>query len=271
MKNATRETAVVEYSAAAIKVLHFAFEPGKLCFRTHWHDRMEILRIHSGSMQIDAGVQTLCVGAGDLIIIPPTLSHKGYTQDEHTEYDVLMFDLRSFYNATAVCRDILPALFDGTARLNTVTRDAETLHQFDAICGCENKDSLAVIAGVYRLLHLFLQNDSVVLQSPRENTTIRESIAYIEANFAQELNIEVLSKQFGYSTAYFCRKFKNTTGLTPMAYLNIYRLEQAYQRIKSDTAPISEIAAQCGFSDANYFTRCFKKHFGAPPTQYRRR
>ena len=30
MKNATRETAVVEYSAAAIKVLHFAFEPGRL-------------------------------------------------------------------------------------------------------------------------------------------------------------------------------------------------------------------------------------------------
>ncbi len=270
MKNATKELAVVEYSAAAIKVLAFHFESQQLCFRTHWHDRMEILRINRGSIRIDLGVHTVCAVAGDLVVIPPKMSHKGFACEQGAAYDVLMFDLRSFYNATDVCRQILPALFDGTARLSAITRDANVLNCFDAICTCENKDSLAVTADIYRLLHLLFQNELVSFQSPDENTAIRESVAYIEQNFAQELNVASISKQFGYSAAYFCRKFKNATGLTPMAYLNIFRLEQAYQRIKSDSAAISEIAAQCGFSDANYFTRCFKKHFGAPPTHYRR-
>ena len=30
---------------------------------------------------------------------------------------------------------------------------------------------------------------------------------------------------------------------------------------------ISEISALCGFSDPNYFTRCFREFFGVPPTR----
>lgn len=53
-----------------------------------------------------------------------------------------------------------------------------------------------------------------------------------------------------------------------MTYLKIYRLELAYKKIKNSDTTISNIATECGFPNANYFTRCFKKHFGFPPTKY---
>ncbi|MBQ8233294.1 MAG: helix-turn-helix transcriptional regulator [Lachnospiraceae bacterium] len=63
-------------------------------------------------------------------------------------------------------------------------------------------------------------------------------------------------------------KFKETTGLTPMNYLKIYRVEEAYKLIKEGKRDIGNIAALCGFPDANYFTRCFKAHFGVPPSYF---
>ena len=93
-------------------------------------------------------------------------------------------------------------------------------------------------------------------------------ICYIEENAAQEISIDMLCRKFGYTAAHLCRKFKNATGLSPMTYLKIYRLELAQKKLENRTTGISDIATECGFSDANYFTRCFKKHFGVPPIQY---
>jgi AraC-like DNA-binding protein len=40
--------------------------------------------------------------------------------------------------------------------------------------------------------------------------------------------------------------------------------DQRYNRLK-----ISDIAYACGFNEASYFNRCFRRRFGASPTQYR--
>ncbi len=39
--------------------------------------------------------------------------------------------------------------------------------------------------------------------------------------------------------------------------------------IKKGEGNIGDIATRCGFDDANYFARCFKAHFGVPPTFYK--
>ena len=53
-----------------------------------------------------------------------------------------------------------------------------------------------------------------------------------------------------------------------MNYIQILRLETAKEKIKSGNFKISEISALCGFKDASYFTRCFKKRYGMTPTEY---
>ena len=122
---------------------------------------------------------------------------------------------------------------------------------------------------MYQLLQLLLSNALTELSGqPRGDATILDALAYMEENFAQELGTEQLAQRYGYSVAHFCRKFKETTWLTPMNYLRIYRLEEAARMLRQGRVTVSDVALACGFSDPNYFTRCFKKHFGIPPTRY---
>ena len=260
-----KETTPVVYSAAAIKAVSFAREAGNECIRMHWHDRMEILRVRKGSMAVGCATQKGRVAAGELLIVPPKVPHWAVAEEQGVEYDVVMFDIRSFYNETPLCKKVLPALFDGRAQLEMRTADPQTVALIDALH--QGAPDLQAVGTVYQLLGRLMEHHLVALTDAPADTVARQIIDYIEENFASELSSAGLADHFGYTDAHFCRKFKEATGLTPSNYIKIYRLEQANELLKAGELQISEIAARCGFADANYFTRCFKNHFKKTPSK----
>ena len=260
----------VEYSDAAVKILHMEQPSDSICFNLHWHDRIEIIRVKKGEMLLDGYMCNIKLMEGEMIVFTPKMSHKGYTEKEGVEYDVLMFDLKTFYNQTKVCDRFFSALLDGNARFENVISDYETLKCVDEICTNEDTGSLETVSLVYKLMHLLFKKHLTKL-APVPKTKIKQVIDYIEENYAQDISIATLSKRFNYSQEHLCRKFKEATGITPMIYLRIYRLEQAIEKIRNQDCGISEIASQCGFNDSNYFARCFKAHFGASPSRYKRK
>ena len=260
-----KETTPVVYSAAAIKTVSFARGPGQDCVRMHWHDRMEFLRVRKGSMAVGCATQKGRVAAGDLLIVPPKVPHWAVAEEQGVEYDVVMFDVRSFYNETPLCKKALPALFDGRARLEMTTADSKTVALIDAIHAAG--PTLGAVGAVYQLLGRLMEHHLLALTDTPAEAGARKIIDHIEENFATELTSAGLAAHFGYTDAHFCRKFKEATGLSPTNYIRIYRLEQANDLLKAGDLPVSEVAARCGFADANYFTRCFKKHFGKVPTK----
>ncbi len=273
MRSFEKETAPVVYNSAGVKILKFSVgRSGAECFRMHWHERMELLRVHEGIMQIDFGSYKKEFPAGSLAIVHPNQPHKGVICRGPARYDVLMFDIRSFYNNTDVCRELLPAVFEGKVKFRNITDNQEILNWVDCIISEaeEEETSLKMTAHIYQLLFLLYKDcvDTILNRSPFDKT-VREIIEYIETNFASDLTTEQLSERFQYAKPYFCRKFKESTGLTPMTYLRIFRIEKAYSLMKEGNRNISEIALSCGFTDSNYFSRCFKAHFGHCPTYYK--
>ena len=267
MPDFKKELTPVSYSAAAINVRHFVTKAGKYCFRTHWHDRMELIRILRGEMHVTCGGNKMELTPGDMAIFSPKVPHTGVAKQE-VEYDVLMFDVRSFYNDSEVSKTYLPAIFDGRAKFFAKTQDEETIKCFDMICSQKEKDSLEIMAHVYRFIHLLYENNLLEFtKETRRSDMMMEMIDYIEEHFNQEISTATLCEHFGYSAEHFCRKFMEETGLTPMNYLKIYRMEEARKLLQLGERSIARIAEECGFSDSNYFTRCFKKHFGYPPSK----
>lgn len=265
-----QELTPVTYSPASIKVLHFSIPKHEDCFRIHWHDRMEFLRVKQGMMHVVYGANTTEVHEGELLILPPKMPHRAYTTNSSIDYDVLMFDVRSFYNESTTCKNHLPAIFDGRAKFDISTTNAETVHCFDEIVCKWDYDSLEIISQIYRFLHLLFAHSLLELQAEIDkNDLVKHVISYMEGHLSEDISTASLCTQFGYSAAHFCRKFKNETGLTPMSYLKIYRMEKASKLLKKGSLNISEVAAECGYPDSNYFTRCFKSHFGFPPSQLR--
>ena len=68
-------------------------------------------------------------------------------------------------------------------------------------------------------------------------------------------------------TAFF-RKVKGVTGYTPNEYIRIMRMKKAAELLVEGKYTVSEISYKVGIDDPFYFSKCFKKQFGVPPSTY---
>ncbi|MCZ6672962.1 MAG: helix-turn-helix domain-containing protein, partial [Verrucomicrobia bacterium] len=80
--------------------------------------------------------------------------------------------------------------------------------------------------------------------------------------------VEQFAQELGMSRSNFYKKFRDLTGMSPAAYMKVKRLNESARRILAGVGNITEIAFDVGFSDVSYFSRCFKEHFGCPPSKY---
>lgn len=83
------------------------------------------------------------------------------------------------------------------------------------------------------------------------------------------LNIDIIAAQFGIGRTNFYRKVRELTGMSPNDYLRKCRMERAAELLCSSEAAVSEVCAQVGIPDAQYFSRVFKSYFGTTPSVYR--
>lgn len=69
----------------------------------------------------------------------------------------------------------------------------------------------------------------------------------------------------------FKRRFARATGMSPLEYVHMLRLEEAKQMLESGDAPVERIAAEVGYQDPSFFSRLFRRKVALTPAQYRRR
>ena len=63
--------------------------------------------------------------------------------------------------------------------------------------------------------------------------------------------------------------FERFLFISPMKFLNEYRLKRSIELLKSTDMTVTEIALACGFSGASYYAEAFRRETGKSPSQYR--
>lgn len=86
-----------------------------------------------------------------------------------------------------------------------------------------------------------------------------------------ELNVTFVAQRLNCSADYLSHLFHRETGETLIHYIHNQRMRGALEVIANPALTVSEIAWACGFADAGYFTRVFRKHTGMTPQAYRKR
>lgn len=99
--------------------------------------------------------------------------------------------------------------------------------------------------------------------------SVRRAIAYIHEHYMEPIARKEIAAHVNLSPRHLDRCFCEEMDLTPIAYLNRFRLRQARRLLLDNVLNISEIAAAVGFSDSSYFCRVFKRDVGISPSDYR--
>jgi AraC-like DNA-binding protein len=94
---------------------------------------------------------------------------------------------------------------------------------------------------------------------------------YVLHHLAAEIRLQDLATLAGLSVDHLVRAFRRATGTTPYRYVLELRLNRARDLLRDGSAPIAEVARNCGFTSPARFSVAFRDRFGLPPTQYRRR
>ena len=91
----------------------------------------------------------------------------------------------------------------------------------------------------------------------------------LEENPQACVTLDETARQAGVSPKHLCRIFQQTLGHSPMVTMRLLRLQLAVALLVRSSLAVKEIAAQCGFADPLYFTRCFTSAFGRSPSRVR--
>jgi AraC-like DNA-binding protein len=119
----------------------------------------------------------------------------------------------------------------------------------------------------------FYTNNSVINQERHQNQKqiekISELLHWIDKNYTENINLDVLSDISGLNQKYLCRFFKEYTGRTPIDYINNLRIDAACYEMRHSGLTVTEAALECGFNSISYFTKAFKKYKNMTPTEYK--
>jgi len=98
---------------------------------------------------------------------------------------------------------------------------------------------------------------------------LEPAINYIETHLAESLAIPELAALCHLSDDYFIRRFRQSMGRSPGAYIQEKRVTLAAQQLLFSDESIEVIATNCGFGNRFYLSRVFKAHTGISPAAYR--
>jgi len=133
-----------------------------------------------------------------------------------------------------------------------------------------SEDIVAVLERKNIILDMVLDLLKGMRETPRNRyheDRMGQVVAFLPANYAQDLSIEAISRRFSLSPPHFRRLFKQYTGRGPREFLPALRGSKAKEML-SQGRPIKEVAAAVGYADVFYFMRTFKKAAGISPGKF---
>lgn len=101
-------------------------------------------------------------------------------------------------------------------------------------------------------------------------TTLNRAIQRLRSEVETDLSLAALAPDADLSRFHFRRAFKESTGLSPHAWLRQHRLEQVMEMLRVSDDSIVSIAVALGYSSQMAFAAAFRKLTGESPSDWRR-
>ena len=99
---------------------------------------------------------------------------------------------------------------------------------------------------------------------------VKQAIQYIDSHLHSGLSVSEIVSEMYVSESQLQKAFKNETGVSPGKHIADKLLFVSEQLLRTTDRSIKDISTELGFCDPFYFSRCFTKRYGIPPSTYRK-
>lgn len=146
----------------------------------------------------------------------------------------------------------------------------KTVLETDATNSCFYAESMATALAAHLLRTYSTRKHSLPeYEDGLPKYKLKQVLEYMNVHLSENVSLATISDELSISQYYFCRLFKQSTGMTPHAYLILQRVERAKQLLKRKEGTMLDIAIECGFANPSHFAKHFRKHTGISPKQFR--
>ncbi len=106
---------------------------------------------------------------------------------------------------------------------------------------------------------------------PAGRAALQELQRWVAANPALDHSVASLARRMDLSARHFARLFRSEVGITPATWVEEARVGAARRLLEQGHEAPKQVAAHCGFADADTLRRAFSRHVGVTPAEYRKR
>ncbi len=240
-------------------------------YPTHMHKSFELIYVCDGTLtcHIDNKVYTL--KKNSYLLIFPYQIHSWKTADDGKIFIVVFSDsfVKSFskltngrigQSAVFQCSEITDAQF----KQRIFERYPDYFEKLTDV------EALSIKSCLYAVCYDFLSQSELIESSTQENSTlITQILEYISRHFTENISVNTVANDLGYSYQYISKVFNEQIGIKFKTLLNQYRYEYSKQLLLETKKSITEIAYESGFQSIRNFNFVFSSFTGTTPREYR--
>ena len=135
---------------------------------------------------------------------------------------------------------------------------------------------LARMGYFYEILSLLVENNGQPEARNRKSEDAEDRYVQMAVNLLinsgnRRIRVEEVADAIGISRGYLTSIFKKKMKVSPQQFLTNYRMETATDLLEHTDSTVSLIAHKLGYADSLSFSKCFHRHFGVSPTEFRER
>ena len=252
----------------------------------HWHDEIELISIVAGSALYKTGRQEYILHAGDAIFLNTGFLHLLRPLEAGTISHAHLFG-RTLLSGTVGnsidIRYLTPVLTQKQVEAlplyhtNAAARPVlALLQQADTLC--EQQEPFfelrlrRVLSTIWEWIYTQVQQQLQHSKTPSgtNDADLKAILLYIQQHYAEDLQVADLAAVINVSDRECYRLFQTQMDISPIAFLQQYRLRHAQALLLNSNCSITEIAMNTGFHSSSYFGKVFRRATGMTPLEYRK-
>ena len=255
------------------KLFLFEGKDGNYRRAKHWHRSIEIFLVLEGELEFFVNDTSLPLKATDFVIVNPNEIHS-VESPKPNQTIVVQIPLNCF---TGYLREDDYAVFSKQQEEDNRQLAIVISQMFHAYQEKAFAYELKVHGLFYELLYLLItkfmkaEDDQGSIRQKRNLDRLSKITSYMKKNYDQNITLESVADEFGFSPTYLSRMFKRYADVSYKTYLLNLRTEYGFREMMNTDHSLNDVDFNNGFPNSRAFAKAFANRYGCLPSEYRKK